>query len=224
MSGRGAVVQNALYLVLGQAMTTALAILFSGVLGRTLGARDFGLYFLLTAFSTFAYMLADWGQQFYVIREIARQPERGSLLLGTVLVLRTAGGALVVAPSGLAAWALGYDPITCWYSVVFVAVNLPIFLAQSYGMVFRGRDRMDLDAWVSVANKIALLGVALAALTLGKGLPGVLVAHALAGFLTLAVATRAVSSGDHRPTALLSSNRSRCLDGWRHLLHFRGCE
>ena len=190
VSGRGAVVRNALYLVLGQAMTTALAILFSGVLGRTLGARDFGLYFLLTAFSTFAYMLVDWGQQFYVIREIARQPERGSLLLGTVLVLRTAGGALVAAPSGLAAWALGYDPITCWYSVAFVAVNLPFFLAQSYGMVFRGRDRMGLDAWVSVANKIALLGLALAALTLGKGLPGVLVAHALAGFLTLALATR----------------------------------
>ena len=29
VSGRGAVVRNALYLVLGQAMTTALAILFS---------------------------------------------------------------------------------------------------------------------------------------------------------------------------------------------------
>src|SRR5262245_2687291 len=190
VSGRGAVVRNALYLVLGQAMTTALAILFSGVLGRTLGARDFGLYFLLTAFSTFAYILVDLGQQFYVIREIARQPERGSLLLGTVLVLRTTGGALVVAPSGLAAWALGYDPIICWFSVAFVAVNLPFFLTQSYGMVFRGRDRMDLDAWVSVANKIALLGLALAALTLGKGLPGVLVAHALAGFLSLALATR----------------------------------
>ena len=42
------------------------------------------------------------------------------------------------------------------------AVSLPFFLAQSYGIVFRGRDRMGLDAWVSVANKIALLGLALA--------------------------------------------------------------
>ena len=57
-------------------------------------------------------------------------------------------------------------------------------------MVFRARDRMGLDAWVSVANKIALLGLALAALALGRGLPGVLVAQALAGFLALAVATR----------------------------------
>ncbi len=188
-SGR-TVGRNAFYLVLGQVVTTALAILFAAALGRSLGVRDFGVYFLVSSFATFAYVLVDWGQQFYVIREVARQPERGSLLLGTALVLRAAGAALVVVPSGLAAWALGYDAITCWYSAIFIVVSLPFFLAQSYGMVFRGRDQMGLDAWVSVANKIALLGLAVAALALGKGLPGVLVAQALAGFLALAVASR----------------------------------
>ena len=189
-SGHRKVARNAFYLVLGQAVTTALAILFSAALGRTLGARDFGVYFLISSFAAFAYVLVDWGQQFYVIREVARQPERGSLLLGTALVLRTAGAAAVVVPSGLAAWALGYDALTCWYAVFFIVVSLPFFLAQSYGMVFRARDRMGLDAWVSVANKIALLGLALAALALGKGLPGVLAAQGLAGLLALAIAAR----------------------------------
>jgi O-antigen/teichoic acid export membrane protein len=189
-SGHGTVARNAFYLVLGQATTTALAILFSAVLGRILGPRDFGVYFLIASFSTFAYVLVDWGQVFYVIREVARQPERGSLLLGTALVLRTAGAALVAVPSGIAAWALGYDPIICWYTVAFIAVSVPFFLAQSYGLVFRGRDRMGLDAWVSVANKVVLLGLALAALALGRRLPGVLAAQALAGFVALALAIR----------------------------------
>ena len=187
-SGRGTVTRNAFHLVLGQAITTALAIIFSAALGRTLGVDDFGVYFLIASFAAFAYLLVDWGQQYYVIREVARQPERGSLLLGSALVLRTAGAVLVAVPSGLAAWALGYDAITCWYAVVFIVVSLPFFLAQSYGMVFRARDRMGLDAWVSVANKIALLPLALAALALGRGLPGVLAAQALAGFLALAIA------------------------------------
>jgi O-antigen/teichoic acid export membrane protein len=69
-------------------------------------------------------------------------------------------------------------------------LSLPFFLAQSYGMVFRGRDRMDLGAGVSTVNRIALLGLALVALALGKRLPGVLVAQALSGFLTLALANR----------------------------------
>jgi O-antigen/teichoic acid export membrane protein len=187
-SGHGIVARNAFYLLLGQVVTTALGIFFSAVLGRTLGAGDFGIYFLITSFSTFAYVLVDWGQQVYVIGEVARQPERSSVLLGTALVVRAAGAALVTVPSGFAAWALGYNAITCFYCVVFIAVWLPTFLAQGYGMVFRARYRMGLDAWVNVASKVALLALTLAVLSLGSGLPGVLAAQALAGLLALAMA------------------------------------
>ena len=221
-SGRRAVARNVFYLVLKQVMTTALAILFSAALGRTLGVRDFGLYFLVASLSTFAYVLVDWGQQFYVIREVARQPERGSVLLGTALVLRAAGTVLVMVPSGLAAWALGYDAVTRWYLVAFIAVSLPFFLAQGYGMVFRGRDQMDLDAWVTVANKIALVGFALAALALGQQLPGVLVAQALAGIVALALAAPPLSSGYNRSAALLFPDCARSLGGWWCPLYLRG--
>ena len=80
---RASMAKNAFHLVLGQVATTALAIVFSAALGRTLGAGDFGLYFLISSFATFAYVVVDWGQQFYVIREVARTPERGGELLVT---------------------------------------------------------------------------------------------------------------------------------------------
>src|SRR5437879_5074592 len=120
-SGPATIARNAFHLVLGQVATTALAIVFSAALGRSLGARDFGLYFLITSFATFAYVLVDWGQVFYVIREVARSPERGSGLLGTALVLRAAGAVLVAIPTGLLAWALRYDARTCWFPVAFIA-------------------------------------------------------------------------------------------------------
>ncbi len=188
--GRGTVARNAFHLVLGQVATTVLGILFSAALARTLGASEFGLYFLIASFSAFAYVLIDWGQGLYMIREVASQPERGSLLLGTALVLRSGAAALALVPAGLAAWAFGYDAITRWYTVVFIAVSVPFFLAQTYGMVFRARDRMELDAWVSVINRIALLGLALPALVFGVGLPGVMAAQALAGIAALAIAFR----------------------------------
>jgi hypothetical protein len=56
-SGHATVARNAFYLMLGQVMTTALVILFSSALGRMLGASDFGLYFLIVSFSSFAYVL-----------------------------------------------------------------------------------------------------------------------------------------------------------------------
>jgi O-antigen/teichoic acid export membrane protein len=203
-SHHATIARNAFNLVLGQVVTTGLAIVFSAALGRSLGAQDFGIYFLISSFSLFAYVLVDWGQQFYVIREVARSPERGSQLLGTALVLRAAGAALVAVPTGLMTWALGYQARTCWFSVAFIGVSLPFFLAQSYGMVFRGRDRMGLDAWVSVVNKFALLAVGLAALALGTGLSGVVAAQAVAGLIALALAAqlyRRVTTGPLRYSA-----------------------
>ena len=70
------IARNAMHLVAGQAATMVLGILFSAMLGRRLGAGDFGLYFLISSFSTFALVLVDWGQQYFGIREVAREPER----------------------------------------------------------------------------------------------------------------------------------------------------
>ena len=187
-SASAALARNAFHLVSGQLATMVLGVLFSAALGRTLGAADFGLYFIISSFSAFALVVVDWGQQFFGIREVARTPERGQDLLGTGLVLRAVGTVLVCIPTGLSAWALGYDPRSIGFAVAFVALNLPFFLAQNFGVVFRGRDRMGLDATVSVTNRAAGLVLALAALGLGLGLGGVVVAQGLAGAAALGVA------------------------------------
>lgn len=182
------IARNAMHLVLGQVGTMVLGILFSALLARRLGPADFGLYFLITTFSAFALVLVDWGQQYAGNREVARNPERGGALLGTGLLLRIIGTVIVCLPAGLAAWALGYESRTVWFSVGFILFNLPLFLAQNFGLVFRGLDRMDLDATVSVANRAAGLVLAFAALSLGLGLGGVVVVQGLAGGAALAVA------------------------------------
>jgi O-antigen/teichoic acid export membrane protein len=201
LGSRASVAKNAFHLVLGQVSTTALAIVFSAALGRSLGARDFGLYFLINSFSTFAYVVVDWGQQFYVIREVARAPESSGRLLGSTLVLRVAGAIVISLPAGLLAWALGYDARTCWFSVAFIAATVPWAATQSYLMMFRGRERMGLEASVSVVNKIATLLLALPALALGMGVGGVVAAQGLAGVGAFAVATwlhRRIATGETR--------------------------
>lgn len=180
--------RNASYLVAGQVVTTALAIVFSAALGRSLGAEDFGLYYLITVMSTFAYVFVEWGQPFFVIREVATEPLRAGELLGTALALRAGLAFAVAIPAGLIAWALGYGGRTSWLLVLLILAGLPLFLAQGYGMVFRARDQMGRDAAVSVANKVLVLGVALPALAAGAGIPGVVFAQAVAGAAALAVA------------------------------------
>ncbi|HSQ65926.1 MAG TPA: flippase [Polyangiaceae bacterium] len=188
---RGATVaRNAFYLVLGQVATTVLAILMSAALGRSLGASDFGLYFLVVSMAAFAAVLLEWGQLLFVVREVAREPGRAPSLLGTALVLRLAGAAAVSGPTWLAARALGYDSKTCAYAVAFIWSSLPFALSQACGLIFRAHDRMGLDATVSVLNKAAIVTLTVLALQLRTGIPGVMVAQAIAGFLAFAVAVR----------------------------------
>lgn len=194
----GSVARNAFHLVLGQVATTALAIVFSAAVGRRLGAADFGLYFLVTTTVTFAYIVVEWGQVQFVVREVARAPERAGVLLGTAMAWRAAGAVPLTGAALLVAWLLGYDGRTVGLLALLMLATLPFFLSQAYGMVFRARERMDLDAQVQVAYKAVTLPLALGALAIGSGVGGVIVAQGLAGLAALGLAVLR-SRGLHLP-------------------------
>jgi O-antigen/teichoic acid export membrane protein len=185
---QGSVARNAFYLVLGQVATTALSLVLSAALGRLLGAVDFGLLYLMTTTTTFAFVFVEWGQPVLVIREIAKNHSRAGELLGTALVLRVLFAVATLAPVWMVATALGYDGRTHRLSILLILASLPLFLSQAYSMAFRARDRMSRDAVVSVSNKAFALLISLPALQLGFGILGVVFAQAVAGFVGLGVA------------------------------------
>jgi len=187
-AGSRHVARNAFFLVMGQVTTTALAIVLSASLGRYLGPEDFGVYYLITTMALFTYVFVEWGQHYFVIRELAVDPARSGELLGTALAQRAAFTILAAAPAWLVAWALGYDARTQGLSVLLILASLPLFVAQGYSLVFRARDAMGRDAIVTVANKGVTLGLTLPALAFGAGIPGVILAQAVAGVVALRVA------------------------------------
>jgi O-antigen/teichoic acid export membrane protein len=185
---RAGIARNASYLALGQIGTMVLGILLSAALGRALGARDFGQYFLAISSAAFAYVFVEWGQPILVIREAARDPQLAGELLGTALVLRVAAAAAVAIPLLLVALLLGYDGQTRWLLALYFVAALPMSLAQGFGMVFRASDRMDRDALVSVLNRGVGLALVVVALARGGGLVAVAVALFGAGLVSLGAA------------------------------------
>jgi len=140
----GVLARNAFFLLLGQIGSTVLAIVLNATLARTLGAADFGVYFLLVTMSTFAYVVVEWGQSALVVREAARRPEATGELLGSALSFRVGVAALAVVATGLVTRLLGYDGRTQALSALMVFCSLPLALSQPYTYLFRGRDRMEL--------------------------------------------------------------------------------
>jgi len=185
---QGVLARNAFYLLLGQVASTALSMVLSAALGRTLGPAEFGIYFLLMTMSTFAYVFVDWGQSALVIREAARRPDFVGTLLGSALVFRTAVALTAVLATASVARIMGYELRTQLLAGFVVLCALPLGLSQPYGHLFRGRDRMDLDATVTVSAKALTVLATLAVLALGGRLPLVIVAQMLGGTGALVVA------------------------------------
>jgi len=180
--------RNAFFLLAGQVGSTALSVILTAVLARWLGVVQFGIYYLLATVSMFAYVVVDWGQNAYLMRESARRREDGGKLLGGALAFRAAAAFVAALATALLIKVIGYDSRTEFLALLAVVCGLSLALAQPYAYIFRARDRMDLDATVTVAGKALTLAVTVPALFLGGGLPAVLLMQAVGGAGALLVA------------------------------------
>jgi O-antigen/teichoic acid export membrane protein len=185
---RGGMVRNILHLGLGQVATTALTVLLTAAIARTLGAADFGLLYLLMSIATFGYVFVDWGHGQYVTREVARHPSRAGDLMGSVLVVRSATALIVCGLTVVTTWLLGYDLRTRVLAAVTVVALLPSYLGLSYSWAFRGRERMDCDALIQVVLKLTGLIVSVVFLALGGRLLAMILVSLVSGTITLALA------------------------------------
>ena len=181
--------RNVFNLLMGQISTTILTIILSAVVARTLGPSDFGVWYLVTAVATFTYVFVDWGHGAYVIREVARHPERTGELMGTVLVVRVVTALCLMAPAVLIGWLLGYPVRTLALIALNIVAWLPMYLGLSFGWVFRGKERMEFDALIGVVLKFLSLVFGVAMLYNGGRISSLLAAQAAAGLVTVAVAT-----------------------------------
>jgi O-antigen/teichoic acid export membrane protein len=186
---RGGLARNTASLVLGQVTTTALTIFLSAAVARTLGVSDFGVLFLVSSVVAFAYVFVDWGHGPYVIREVARRPDRVGELIGTVMAVRAATAIALTVPAVLIAHLLRYDMRAQIGIAMMMMACLPMYLALSYGWAFRGIERMEFDALINIVLKSLALVVGITILAAGGRLYGVIVSTGLAGLITFAVAS-----------------------------------
>jgi len=194
-----ALVRSASFLLLSQGASTALAVVLGGALGRALGPTDFGLYFFIHSIAAFAFVVAEWGQYQYVVRELSHDPGRGPELLGAAVAVRAGAAALLGSLTSLSILLAGYGARRSWLAALMVAALLPLFLAQAHFVIFRSRERMELEAIVTVVDKSLTVVLALLALAVGSGIPGVLLAQGTAGLGALGLAAFLTSRLGVRP-------------------------
>ena len=174
--GRGAAVKLSAELV-GRALQFALIY----VAQRQLGPTVFGQLTYALAIGVVLAPLTDLGVQLTMTQQIARAPHRAQATVGVGLSLKlalAAGACLVMA----AASQTRPDGLQAATFVLGLAMIIGSF-GEFFGYTFRGLQRIELDAALTLLTRVTTVAVGLWLLGAGFGLAGIALAY-LAGSLT----------------------------------------
>jgi O-antigen/teichoic acid export membrane protein len=180
-------VRNVSHLGIGQIASTALGILLSAVVGRALEPAQLGILYTVVAISSFAYVVVDWGQGTYLVREMARGRTDEPALIGSALLIRLAAVVLLSAIGAAIALPLGYSGQMVVLVLLTMMSGIPATLLAPFACSFRSRDRMDVDAFINIVGKAMTLVAIAIVLRFGGGLTEVILMQAVGGVSMLLV-------------------------------------
>jgi O-antigen/teichoic acid export membrane protein len=181
-------IRNASHLGIGQVVSTALGILLAAVIGRAFEPAQLGILYIVIAISSFVYVIVDWGQSTYLVREIARGRIDEPELIGTALVIRLATIVFASAAAVAIALVLGYRGQVVVLTLLAMTTGVPAALFGAFDCSFRGKDRMDVDVFANIVGKaMTLVATAIALHFFPGGLTEVILMQGVGNMSTLLV-------------------------------------
>jgi len=179
------VVRNSAFLMAAQLLIKLISFAFSVLVVRQLGAALFGQYAGVLAFGFLFAFLSDPGLEQYTVREVARWRDapdglaRANQLYGDVLTLRILLSCLVIVLQVSVAWLVG-RPLVMVGGIALSSLGLLLYSVQGPSdSVLFGFERLGISAAARVPQQLVFVLIGSAALWLGIGYYGLIVANLL---------------------------------------------
>jgi O-antigen/teichoic acid export membrane protein len=192
------VVRNSAFGMAAQLAIKLLSFGFSVLIVRNLGAEDYGQYAAVLAFGAMFVFLADLGLSPFMVREVARQRDepdglaRANALYGTVLPLRLLLSLLAATLLITTAWLTG-RPLVMVGAIALGTLGLIMYGVQgTCDAVLAGFERLDLSAGAKVSYQFVFVIAGTAALLVGFGYYGLIIANLLGIALMTLISWRGV--------------------------------
>ncbi|MFH0816429.1 MAG: oligosaccharide flippase family protein [Methanobacteriota archaeon] len=185
MSGRpGRMLSNAGYVVAASLASKAIGALIVVALARYLGDGLFGTYSFAFSLAAVFAIFADFGLDALAIREVARRPEDGTSF-GQLLTLRLAITGAVFPALAAAAFLLTEDLFAAGLVLIAGGVSMLDTASGIFYAFFRGVQRMGAEAYTQIAWRVAQAACVGAAIFLGLGIEGAMLAMLAASVVRL---------------------------------------
>lgn len=174
--GQERILKNTSYLTLAFIVQKFLSFFYFILIARALGATDLGLYDPVKSLIPISLILIDFSLSAVLTREIARQPDRATTYLGTVLGIKLISATALLLIAGFATNFSSLEPTT--KAIIYldgVIVALDTFTLTLFA-VFRGIQNLKYEALGMILTQTLTVIVGLASLKFGGGLKGLFLA------------------------------------------------
>jgi len=163
------IAKNAGVLMVSQVITWGLTLLLTIFLPRYLGATAVGKFHLANSLWAIIAIIAAFGMNLLLTKEIAREPERTSELVGTSILLRLFIFALGFVGLAIYARLVGYPEETVQVIYVIGIANIFMQFSSTYESALKGLERMEFISIANILTKVLITAGSIAVLLLGYG-------------------------------------------------------
>jgi O-antigen/teichoic acid export membrane protein len=154
-------------------------------LPRYLGAEAYGAIGLGTSIWTVVGVAMAFGMDVFLVKEVARHPEKTSELMGTTLLLRGLLFGLGLAAVALYLHLVDYPPLTVQVVYLMGITHLLWLFINGCHAVLQGLEVMEYISIANITGKAVHTGVAITALLLGYGIYTIVGISMLAALVVL---------------------------------------
>ena len=181
------VARNALSLLSANVISAAVGFAVTVILVRYLGVERLGAYTYLTTYAALFGILSNFGLYLVLTRQVAAEPREADVRLGSVLLLQALLAPLALTITVGSAFLL--HPASEILPIALSGIGVVLAsVGGTYGAVVTGKEKIHLNAAVSVGMAVlwGLLVLGLIALRLGVlGLIALFVIHKLVNVMAL---------------------------------------
>jgi O-antigen/teichoic acid export membrane protein len=182
------VARNASARAAGEVLAKLASLAFYVTMARRLGNEGFGDFQFALALTGGLVVLAGFGTDQLIAREVARDPSRGGRLLADAAAVKVVGGLvmLLVAAAIVNVGSYSAEARTVVY-VVGLGSLLEV-LSKSWFSIFQAHERLELASATLIIQRFSTAAVGITVLVLGAGTVGAAWAYAGGSALAVAVA------------------------------------
>jgi O-antigen/teichoic acid export membrane protein len=209
-SAQRKIAKNFLVRLFSQLFSIAVSLATMSMLGRYLGEAGYGEYAFWYSLIFILAMFADLGLQIIVVREVAKTPERVSLIYGDALILKSLVSLALLSLMAFVSFVCFPQPQGTWFFVVVAAAVVSV--SQDVAIwVFRGLESMEYEGLLVVLSQFLWIGLMYIFVVSKQGVTLLLAAQLLASLGRTAVGFLLLSIKGIRPNLTFSYERLRDL-------------